>query len=78
MERTGGPVADRRGTARAERWQDEQLALGGRRRPRYAATPRCCSASREALEVEKKLITEMLPERTFVRPLLVVVPRPEA
>ena len=61
---------------RAEQWRQEQLAWEA-----DAATARGQSAlllaSREAVEVEKKLITEMLPERTFVRPLLVVVPRPE-
>ena len=36
------------------------------------------TARRKALAVEKKLVTDMLPERTFVRPLLVVVPRPGA
>ena len=35
-------------------------------------------ATRDALEVEKKLVSDMLPDRTFVRPLLVVVPRPQA
>src|SRR5699024_6252064 len=61
---------------RVERWQQEQLAWEA-----DTAAVRGQSAlllaSREAVEVEKKLIREMLPERTFVRPLLVVVPRPE-
>ena len=35
-------------------------------------------ANLDAVGEEKKLVREMLPERTFVRPLLVVVPRPEA
>ena len=76
MEHRVAPQQVAAATARAERWRQEQLAWEA-----DAASVRGQSAllqvSREAVEVEKKLITEMLPERTFVRPLLVVVPRPE-
>ena len=74
MEQRVAPQQIAQATARAQRWQREQLAWEA-----DAATARGQSAlllaSREAVQVEKKLITEMLPERTFVRPLLVVVPR---
>ena len=63
--------------ARVERWKAEQL-----RWEADAADTRGTSAlmlaTRDALEVEKKLVHDMLPDRTFVRPLLVVVPRPQA
>lgn len=63
--------------SRAERWTEEQLEW-----ERDASEVRGQSAlllaNLDAVEEEKKLVREMLPERTFVRPLLVVVPRPEA
>lgn len=63
--------------SRAERWTQEQLEW-----ERDASEVRGQSAlllaNLEAVEEEKELVREMLPERTFVRPLLVVVPRPEA
>lgn len=76
MEEAVAPSQIAAARARAQRWQNEQLAWEA-----DAAHARGQSAllltSREALAVEKKLVTEMLPDRTFVRPLLVVVPRPE-
>src|SRR5699024_10123247 len=77
MEQTVAPDITAAAKARVERWEAEQLrweadAAGAR------GTSALMLATREALEVEKKLVSEMLPERTFVRPLLVVVPRPEA
>ena len=63
--------------ARVERWTQEQLEW-----ERDASAVRGQSAlllaNLDAVGEEKKLVREMLPERTFVRPLLVVVPRPEA
>ena len=77
MEQQIAPSITAAAEARVERWKGEQLrweedAAGTR------GTSALLLATRDALEVEKKLVTEMLPDRTFVRPLLVVVPRPEA
>src|SRR5699024_5979153 len=77
MEQQVAPGITAAANARVERWQAEQLrweadAKGTR------GTSALLLATRDALEVEKKLIRDMLPDRTFVRPLLVVVPRPQA
>src|SRR5699024_7390507 len=74
MEQQIAPSVTAAAEARVERWKGEQLrweedAAGTR------GTSALLLATRDALEVEKKLVTEMLPDRTFVRPLLVVVPR---
>ncbi|GAA1730500.1 DEAD/DEAH box helicase [Brachybacterium phenoliresistens] len=77
MEEQIAPELKARARARVDRWHQEQL-----RWEADAAHTRGQSAlllaTRDAIEVEKKLVTEMLPDRTFVRPLLVVVPRTEA
>lgn len=77
MEQQIRPAITAAAEGRAERWRAEQdrweaEAEGAR------GTSSLFTATRHALEVEKKLITDMLPDRTFVRPLLVVVPRPQA
>ena len=56
--------------AEQDRWEADAAGTRG--------TSALMLATRDALEVEKKLVTDMLPDRTFVRPLLVVVPRPQA
>ncbi|MGP5412087.1 DEAD/DEAH box helicase [Brachybacterium paraconglomeratum] len=77
MEQQVAPGITAAATARVERWKAEQL-----RWESDAAHARGTSAlmlaTRDALEVEKKLVSDMLPDRIFVRPLLVVVPRPQA
>ncbi|MBB5832518.1 DEAD/DEAH box helicase [Brachybacterium aquaticum] len=77
MEQRIAPGITAAAEARVQHWQEEQ-----QRWEADAAHTRGQSAlllaTRDALAVEKKLVTDMLPDRTFARPLLVVVPRPQA
>lgn len=64
-------------TRRVEAWRAEQdrweaEAAGDRHQGSLFA------ATRAAVRQERRIVRDLLPEKTFVRPLLVVVPRPEA
>ncbi|EWS81344.1 helicase [Brachybacterium phenoliresistens] len=77
MEEQISPELKARARARVDRWEQEQLRWkADADRTRGQSSLRL--ATRDAIEVEKKLVTGMEPKRTFVRPLLVVVPRTEA
>jgi superfamily II DNA or RNA helicase len=77
MDEHVAPTVTAAAQQRVDRWQQEQLRWEADAQQTRGQSA-LLLASRDALEVEKKLVTEMLPDRTFVRPLLVVVPRTEA
>lgn len=74
MERGVAVSARRQAQERTERWV-ERMDDWERGAEGIAAQTQLFRQSRSAVEGERRLAQEMLPDRTYVRPLLVVVPK---
>lgn len=71
------PAIEKAAERRADRWQNERLRWESEAKGLRGHSA-LFSATKDALEKEEEIVADLRPEKHFVRPLLVVVPRPEA